>query len=83
MAVIVTEQLNVPVPEVVAPQELTEAPEAIVTVTATDGVYPLPATVVEAPLGPWDGVRVILGFVRVNVAVALSNEPSDPVAVTV
>ncbi len=79
----VTEQLNVPVPEVVAPHELTVAPAVMVTVMATDGVYPLPATVVEAPLGPCVGVSVMLGLVTVKVAVALSNEPSDPVAVTV
>jgi hypothetical protein len=79
----VAEQLNAPVPEVVAPHDVIEAPVAIVVVIVTPGVNPLPETVVVAPLGPWAGVRVMLVVVTVNVAVDLSNAPSDPVAVTV
>ena len=44
---------------------------------------PLPDTVTVAPLGPCVGTSVTDGSVIVNVAVALSKLPSDPVAVTV
>ena len=41
-----------PVEDVVAPQVEIEAPLLIVTEIVTDGVNPVPVTVVEAPLGP-------------------------------
>ena len=66
--VIVTTQLNVPVPETVAPQLVViVAPELTVVVTVTPGVNPVPETVTDAPLGPWVGVSVIAGVVTVNV----------------
>jgi len=80
--VIVTVQLNVPVPETVAPQLVIEAPELIVVVTVAPGVNPLPETVTDTPLGPSVGETMIFGVVTVNGAVALSKLPSDPVAVT-
>jgi hypothetical protein len=81
--VIVTEQLNVPVAETVAPQLVTVAPVAIEVVMVAPGVNPVPLTVDEAPLGPWAGASEIEGVVIVNDAVALSKLPSEPVAVTV
>jgi len=80
---IVTVQLNVPVPETVAPQLVIVAPELIVVVMVTPGVNPVPETVTATPLGPWVGVNVIDWLLIVNGAVALSKLPSDPVAVTV
>ena len=80
--VIVTVQLNVPVPETVAPQLVIVAPELIEVVTATPGVNPVPETVTVTPPGPWVGVSVIAGVVIVNDAVAVSKLPSDPAAVT-
>ena len=47
------------------------------------GVKPAPATLTWTPLGPWPGVRVMLGVVIVNGDWAESKLPSDPVAVTV
>jgi hypothetical protein len=81
--VIVTRQLNVPVPDTVAPQLVIVAPELIVVLTVTPGVNPLPDTVTDTPLGPCVGESVIAGIVTVNGALALSKLPSDPVAVTV
>ena len=81
--VIVTVQLNVPVPETVAPQLEIVAPELIEVVTATPGVNPVPETVTVTPLGPWVGVSVIVGVVTLNVALAWSLPVSDPVPVTV
>jgi len=65
--VIVTTQLNVPVPETVAPQLVIVAPELIVVVTALPVLNPVPETVTDAPLGPCVGVRVIAGVVTGNV----------------
>jgi hypothetical protein len=81
--VIVTEQLNVPVPVTVAPQLVIVAPEPMVVVIVTPIEKPVPETVTDAPLGPWAGVSEMLGDVTVNEAVALSYAPSEPVAVTV
>ena len=81
--VIVTVQLNVPVPDVVTPQLVIVAPELIVVVIVTPGVNPLPDTVTDTPLGPCVGESVIDWLLIVNGAVALSKLPSDPVAVTV
>ncbi|MFZ0942919.1 MAG: hypothetical protein WAN54_03375 [Syntrophobacteraceae bacterium] len=47
------------------------------------GVNPLPDAVTTTPPGPCVGTSVTDGSVIVNVAVALSKLPSDPVAVTV
>ncbi len=52
MEVIVTVHEKPPVDEVVAPHVETVAPLLIVVVIVTDGVKPVPVTVVEAPLGP-------------------------------
>ncbi len=76
--------LNVPAP--VALHELADPivpPAVIVNVIATPGVNPLPDAVTVTPLGPCVGVSEITGVVIVNGAVALSEPPSDPVAVTV
>jgi hypothetical protein len=81
--VIVTVQLNVLVPDTVAPQVVIVAPELIVVVTVTPGVNPLPDTVTDTPLGPWLGESVTAGVVTVNVALAWSFPVSDPIAVTV
>jgi hypothetical protein len=82
--VIVTPQLNEPSKRTVAPHEVIEVPDpSIVVVITAPGVNPAPVRVEEAPLGPWVGARVIVGVVMVNVAVALSRPPSEPVAVTV
>ncbi len=78
-----TEQLNVPVALTVAPQAVIEAPEPMLDAIVAEGVNPVPAMVVEAPLGPRPGVSETVGWVTVNVAVALSKLPSEPVAVTV
>ena len=80
--VIVTVQLNVPVPDTVAPQLVIVAPELIVVVIVLSGVKPVPDTVTDTPLGPCVGVSVIAGVVTVNVADAESRLSSDPVAVT-
>ena len=80
--VIVTAQLNVPVPEIVAPQLPISAPRLMVVVIVLVGVNPVPETVTDVPLGPCVGESVIPGVVTVNGAVALSKLPSDPVAVT-
>ena len=81
--VIVTVQLNVPVPDTVAPHAPIVAPAPIVVVTVLPGVNPVPDTTTDTPLGPCVGTSVTAGMVTVNVAVALSKLPSDPVAVTV
>ena len=47
------------------------------------GVYPEPVTVMEIPAGPWVCDRVMTGVVIVNVADAVSEPPSLPVATTV
>jgi hypothetical protein len=83
LEVIVTIQLNVPVPETVAPQLVIVAPELIVVVTVLPGVNPVPETVTDTPLGPCVGERVIDGVVTANVVLAWSFPASDPVAVTV
>ena len=91
---IVTTQLNVPAFDPLAatvhvPLGVTLAPVPIVNEIVTApavlvvGVNPDPLTVTWVPLGPWLGVRVIVGVVIVNVACAESKLPSDPVAVTV
>ena len=67
---IVTAQVNVPVPDTVAPQVVIVAPELIVVVTVTPGVSPLPVTVTDTPLGPCVGESVITGVVTVNGAPA-------------
>ena len=59
-------------------RETATAPPALVV-----GVKPVPETSTWTPLGPWVGVRVIVGVVSVNDAWAESKLPSDPVAVTV
>jgi hypothetical protein len=81
--VIVTAQLNVPVPETVTPQLVIVAPELIVVRIVTPGVNPLPVTVTDVPLGPCVGESVIDGVVTANVVLAWSFPASDPVAVTV
>jgi hypothetical protein len=81
--VTVTVQLNVPVPDTVAPHAPIVAPAPIVVVTVLPGVNPVPDTTTDTPLGPCVGTSVTAGMVTVNVAVALSKLPSDPVAVTV
>jgi hypothetical protein len=81
--VIVTVQLKVPAPVTMAPHDPIVAPAPIVVVIVLVGVNPVPETPTETPLGPWDRVSVIPGVVIVNEAVALSEPPSDPVAVTV
>lgn len=80
---IVTEQENVPVEDTAAPQFVMEAPEAMLVAMVAPGVNPLPETTTDSPLGPAFGVRVMDGVVMVNAAVAWSNAPSEPVAVTV
>lgn len=80
--VISTRQLKSPVPPVAAPQYVSAAPEPIMVATVTPGVKPLPSTVIDAPLGPCDGDREIVGWVTVKVALAESFPRSDPVAVT-
>jgi len=47
------------------------------------GVKPEPVTVTVIPFGPWTGERTIAGVVIVNVAEAVSDPPSLPVATTV
>ena len=80
---IVTVQLNVPVPETVAPQlGVIIAPELIDVVTVAPGVNPLPETVTVTPFGPCVGERAIVGVVTLNVPLAWSLPESDPVAVT-
>jgi hypothetical protein len=81
--VIVTVQLNVPVPDTVAPHAPIVAPAPIVVVTVLPGVNPVPDTTTDTPLGPCVGTSVTVGVVTVNDAVPLSKLPSDPVAVTV
>jgi hypothetical protein len=51
-------------------------------VTVTLGVNPVPVTVTDTPLGPWTGLKLMIGVVIVNEAVAKSDPPSDPVALT-
>jgi hypothetical protein len=46
------------------------------------GVNPAPVTVTVMPFGPWVGLNVIVGVVMVNVAVAVSDPTSLPVATT-
>ncbi len=84
--VIVTVQLNVPVPETVTEQLVMLAPEPIESVIEAPGVKPVPERSTETPLGPWLGVSVNAGAVTVNDAEATSAgtvPESDPVAVTV
>ena len=80
---IVTVQLNVPVAVTVAPHAVIAAPAPMVPVIVLPGVNPVPEMRTDTPLGPSVGVSVAAGVVMVNVAVALSEPPSDPVAVTV
>ncbi len=76
--------LNVPVPVAVHTLAAPTVPPAeIVNAIVTPGVNPVPDAVTVTPLGPRVGVSVTAGVVIVNVAVALSEPPSDPVAVTV
>lgn len=79
---IVTEQVNVPVANTVAAQLVTEAPEAMLVAMVAPGVNPLPEMLTASPLGPAPGASVMAGVVRVKDAVAWSNAPSEPVAVT-
>lgn len=58
-----TEQLNVPLSDTTAPQPVTVALALTELETVRPGVNPAPAIVVWAPLGPWAGVRVIVGVV--------------------
>ncbi|MGA3022187.1 MAG: hypothetical protein ABSE66_05200 [Thermoplasmata archaeon] len=53
------------------------------TIAFDDTLNPDPVTMYVAPTGPCVGTSVTIGAVTVNVAVALSKLPSDPVAVTV
>ena len=46
------------------------------------GVKPEPVTVTDVPAGPWTRLNVIAGVVTVNVAEAVSDPPSLPVATT-
>ncbi|MFZ0942920.1 MAG: hypothetical protein ACLPP2_02640 [Thermoplasmata archaeon] len=64
---IVTVQLNVPVPVTVAPHALIVAPAPIVVVTDMPGVNPVPDTPTDTPLGPSVGASVIVGAVTVNI----------------
>jgi hypothetical protein len=76
--------LNPPVPLAVhALAEPMVPSDVMVNVMVTPGVNPLPEAVTDAPLGPWVGTSVTSGVVTVNVAVASSKLPSDPVAVSV
>ena len=75
-------QLNVPV-AVHALADPIVPPEVIVNVMVELAVNPLPDAVTTTPPGPCVGTSVTDGSVIVNVAVALSKLPSDPVAVTV
>ena len=76
--------LKVPVPVAVhALAAPTVPPAEIVNAIVTPGVNPLPDAVTVTPLSPCVGTSVVAGVVMVNVAVALSKLPSDPVAVTV
>jgi hypothetical protein len=43
---------------------------------------PEPLTVTVTPVGPWDGVSIIVGVVIVKVAVSVSDPPSVPAAIT-
>ena len=90
--VIVTVQENVPIPDpvgaTVAPHDPIEALDPMVVAIVTDppvavsGEKPLPDTTTDTPLGPWVGVRVMVGVVTANAAVVWS--PLLPsVAVTV
>ena len=85
----VSVQLNVPAAATVAPQDpiVAPAPTVVVTVIAPPvvvvGVNPLPDTRNDAPVGPCEGVSVIVGVVIVNMLVELSKIPSEPVATTV
>ena len=72
-----------PGPGTVAPHAPIVAPAPIVVVTVAPGVNPVPETPTDTPLGPCVRVSVTPSVVMVNVAVALSKLPSDPVAVTV
>lgn len=78
---IVTEQLNVPDPLTVASHVVIDAPPLIVVVIVLPGVNPAPDAVAVTPLGPNAGARLSESPVTVNDAVALSKEPSVPVAV--
>ena len=80
--VIETVQLNPPEESTVAPQLVIEAPALTELVIVTPGVYPVPERLTSTPLGPWKGLSAIVGTVNVNVTEAVSNEPSEPVAVT-
>ena len=57
--VIVTPQLNAPVPFAVALHSETPAPALIVSATVAPGVKPVPVTDTDAPLGPCAGLSVI------------------------
>ena len=83
LELIVTMQLNVPVPDTVAPQLVIVAPELIEAVIVTPGVNPVPEIVTAVPLEPLGGVSVTDGIVTSNDAVAASKLPSEPVAETV
>lgn len=79
----VTEQLNVPVADTVAPQVETVAPELTEAVIVAPGVKPVPEIVTPTPLGPCAGARLMPGRVTLNDAVAASKLPSEPMAVIV
>jgi hypothetical protein len=70
--VIVTGQPKPPLAETVPGQVPMAAVPLIAMVTVASGVNPVPVTVTETPLGPWVGVKEIIGVVMVNDAVALS-----------
>ena len=84
----VAPQVNVSafgLPTMHGPLDVTLAPVLIVKEMVTEGVNPDPAMVTWVPLGPWFGVRAIVGVgaVTPNEAWAESKLPSEPVAVTV
>ena len=70
----VTEQLNVPLPDTVAPQLVIVAPPEIIVAIVAPGVNPVPVAVTVDPVGPWVGASVSVGVVIVNECVAVSAE---------
>ena len=79
-------QLNAPVAPVVNEPDVQlgiVTPSNTNDASTVETENPVPETVTVAPTGPWPGVTVIAGVVTVNDDDALSEPPSDPVAVTV
>ena len=68
--------------ETVIVQRVVEVGPVITIVVSVDA-NPVTVAVTVTPLGPDDGESVRLVTVTLNEAVALSNLPSDPFAVTV